>query len=519
MPQPSNIQAGAKSRSDWTHQPHSPLTQWMLDAIPGCIAWVALIFCIVSAVIYPRVMLLIATLVAAYSALRFLLAGFTNLIGTRRIKQQKNTNWYAEYTAHKTEDTLAWDAIHHVVIIPNYEESLHLLETTLDHLARCYGARENMTVVLAMEAAEPAALSKAEILCRSYQTAFTNIFFTMHPEGIQGELQCKSANQRWVGAWIADDLIEVQGYAPDHIVVTTMDADTRWHEDYFTALTYHFATDSHRYHRFWQAPIRYHNNVWQINPLLRLVNAYSAAFELAYLAADWWLPMPISSYSLSLQLLINSDFWDGDAIADEWHIYIKAFFRNDATTRIQPIFLPFSAHATTGKTILETVKNRYRQTLRHAWGSKEVGYIIGQMQTKPDVSRRRSFLLLLRVAHDILLSGAGWIIVSLGSILPLVLHPDLARLLLHNRWQDPVYVVFQAALLLVFVLGVIFWYQDLRTRPPRKHSAKFSEHLWTISSFFLLPLLTLIFVALPVLHAQTRLLLGLPLKFRVSPKL
>jgi len=70
-------------------------------------------------------------------------------------------------------------------------------------------------------------------------------------------MQCKSANQAWAARWIKRKLVDQLGYNIDHIVVTTMDADTLWHEDYFEALTYLFATNPDRHLRFWQAPIRY----------------------------------------------------------------------------------------------------------------------------------------------------------------------------------------------------------------------------------------------------------------------
>jgi hypothetical protein len=41
----------------------------------------------------------------------------------------------------------------------------------------------------------------------------------------------------------------------------------------------------------------------------------------------------------------------------------------------------------------------------------------------------------------------------------------------------------------------------------------------TLLSFPLLPFLTLIFVALPTIQAQTRLMVGIPLRFKVSKKI
>jgi hypothetical protein len=298
-----------------------------------------------------------------------------------------------------------------------------------------------------------------------------------------------------------------------------MDADTRWHKDYFCALTYLFATNPNRHLRFWQSPIRYHGNIWEINPLLRLVNTYSTAFELAYLAAPWWLPMPISSYSMSFRLLDASGYWDTDVMAEDWHMFIKAFFARNGEVEIEPVFLPFLAHATTGETLWEEIKNRYQQTLRHAWGSKEVGYIIAKMLEHPEMRFVPNFKLLLRVAHDILLAGAGWVIITIGSQLPLLLHSQIRPPTIEATLNDPTFMLLALSAVMVVILGIVFWIQDVIVRPPRPYKMRWQERVLTLVSFPLLPILTLIFVALPVLQAQTRLLVGVPLQYRVARKL
>src|SRR6185369_11587683 len=146
----------------------------------------------------------------------------------------------------------------------------------------------------------------------------------------------------------------------------------------------------------------------------------------------------------------------------------------------------------------------YQQTLRHAWGSKEVGYIVAKMLEHPEIPLKLSFPLLFRVGHDILLSGAGWIIMTVGSQLPLVLNPGLLQDMIKPENHDPTFLLLQVAFGLVSVLGIIFYIQDVIVRPPRTTKRTLKEYFLTLISFPLLPFLTLIFVALPVLQAQTR---------------
>jgi len=514
----NNVQLGV-GNSVWAGTPPPAIPERALDGIPGCLAWLALLFSVAAAIAFPRALLLVAAMLGFYSAVRFLFAGIANVMGLRNIRAWEATDWYSRYQADAPPDALSWDAVQHIVIIPNYKEPDEILTRTLENLAAQYEAHKRMTVVLAMEAAEEGCVERAERLVAAYASRFANLFYTVHPRGLPGEMQCKSANQAWASRWVKRQLVDQMGYNLDHIVVTTQDADSLWHPRHFYALTYLFATTPERTLRFWQAPIRYHTNIWDINPLLRIVNAYSTAFELAYLAAPWWIPMPMSSYSLSLKLLDSSGYWDSDVIADEWHMFIKAYFAREGAVKLDRIFLPFSATAVTGETLWQAAKNRYQQTLRHAWGSKEVGFIVAKMIEHPEVEFSMSFQLLFRVAHDILLAGAGWIILTAGAQLPFLFNPGLLPQILSEGASNPSYLLLQIAFGLVSVLGIVFWYQDVIVRPPRTRRQTFSERLFTLLSFPLLPIMTLIFVALPTLQAQTRLLVGIPLRFKVSKKI
>ena len=312
-----------------------------------------------------------------------------------------------------------------------------------------------------------------------------------------------------------------------------MDADTRWHEKYFEALTYHFAINPNRHLTFWQAPIRYHGNIWQVNPLMRIINTYATAFELAYLAAPWWMAMPMSSYSLSLKLLDDSGNWDTDVIADEWHMLIKAYFAQNGEVQLEHIFLPFLADSTTGDGILQSIQNRYSQTLRHAWGSKEVGYMIAKLIENPHVISINSIKLLLRIAHDILLAGAGWIILTVGSQLPVLFHPEIAPIQLDLLFASSdkigylvnglltahvAWILLALSSLVMIILVVVFQYQDHHVRPERIYPLTIKEAILELLSIPFMLILTLFVVAMPTLVAQTRLLLGIPLQFIVTDK-
>jgi hypothetical protein len=102
----------------------------------------------------------------------------------------------------------------------------------------------------------------------------------------------------------------------------------------------------------------------------------------------------------------------------------------------------------------------------------------------------------------------------LGSQLPLLLHPALVREKLHT----PPFILLQVSLAVVMLLTVLFWSLDLKTRPPRPAPWTLRERLSELASLPLLAVMTFVCVALPVLHAQTRLMLGRPIQFHVAAK-
>lgn len=490
------------------------LLQRVGEALPGALAWLVVPGALLAAWRAREALLWITALLAVYLAVRFVLAATAQARGLRRIRQWERTDWRAEYARRAGPGSLSREEVHHLVLLPSVDESEALLRRALDRLAAWSDARHSMSVVLAVEAAAPGAPARAHWLCRAYADRFRRVLVAIHPADLPGEIAGKSANLAWALRDTCRFLCTDASFAPYRTVVTVMDADTLWHPAYFDCLTTLFATDPARYATYWQAPIRYHGNVWAAHPLMRPLHAQASAWELAYLAAPWWMALPMSSYSLSLRLLDEAGGWDADVIADEWHMAIKSFFARRGQQRLQPVFLPFLVHATTAPTIRATLAARYRQTLRHAWGAREIGYALACTWQSPGTPRRAALRLAGRAAHDNLLAGAGALLLAAGTQLPLLVAPGWVRA---HLFSAP-FMIINLALLVVAGVSALLWAWDVRLRPPRPAPWTLRARLAEGIALLLLPTLTALCVTLPVLHAQTRLMLGRTLRFTVTAK-
>ena len=474
----------------------------VLDSVPGVLAWLALALVIVGAVRAPQAVLSIAALLGLYMAARFVLAGVANVMAMRRIARWERTNWRAEYERLRSPNSLAWEAVHHVAIIPNYRETVEKLRATLERLAEFADAPQMLSVVLAMEADEEGARQRFEQLRAEFAGRFCRMVYTSHPAGLPGELPGKASNEAWAARQVRRYLVDELGYPLGNLVVTVMDADSMLHPRYLEALTCLFATDSNRGRVIWQAPVLYHNNVWDVPRPISLLHVYSSAWETAYLAAPWWFALPYSTYSTSLRLLHEVGYWEAEP--EDRHIFGQSYFHYGGDAHVHAVYLPFSVDATSGPNLIAAFRARYEQTARHTmFGVWEISYTLDQM------FRRRSalpmvdaFKLFSQVTHDQIMAGAGWLIMTVGAQLPFLLHP---RLLV---FDSPQFLTLSVAMSIITVMGIAFWVMDWAQRPPRTRRWSWRERLFTLVSFPLLPLITVIALALPTLEAQTALMLG-----------
>ncbi|HLA45544.1 MAG TPA: glycosyltransferase family A protein, partial [Aggregatilineales bacterium] len=232
------------------------LSEALLNAIPGGLAWLSLVIVLILAWQAPLAMVFGAALLSTYTAIRFVFAGIAVFLGLRRVREWEAIDWQAEYQRRATPASLPLEKVHHLVIIPNYREDLDTLRRSLTRLAEQRVAKTQVTVMLAMESSEEASAEKGEALRLEFENRFANFFVAVHPRGLHLEMQCKSANEAWAARWAKRRLVdEGDGdYELRHIVVTTMDADTLWHPNHLEALGVLFATDESRYGAFWQAP-------------------------------------------------------------------------------------------------------------------------------------------------------------------------------------------------------------------------------------------------------------------------
>lgn len=271
-------------------------------------------------------------------------------------------------------------------------------------------------IILAMEASEKEALVKAKSLQRMYSDHFLDVLFTIHPSGRPGEIRGKSSNV----AWAASEMVRrtQQGSCSrdlSSILLTVMDADTCFAQDYFALLESHYraasleerkkmmfapctvfdrcvlSTCSSLFIQKTHSTTTKKSNANQVSPIVRIADMLWSAGVMSNLYDSSPIKFPCSAYSLPLSLVHAVGYWDTDAhaIGEDMHMFLKCFFATSGQLEVKTIYSPASQCNVEGTWWGDGIAARYGQAKRHMWGCLDSGYVL-----------RRSLFGLLAPGYD-----------------------------------------------------------------------------------------------------------------------
>ena len=371
--------------------PSRKVLERALEILPFALA-AALISSVVWGALWLPVPLVIVLLgFDMYWAWRSLNMGFHTIKGYRALKAAARIDWRKQYDAERItrNDVLDWDDVRHVVIIPTYKESVEKLSATLGKLAESEVALQKLLVVIAMEEADAEAPARFEVLQRDFGHCFLAMVGTTHPQNIPGEVRGKSSNEAWAAKKAKRLFCDEMGFDLDH---DDGDELRRRH-----ALPSALLQRPHLLLRheptplppFWQGPIFYYNNVWDVPAPLRIQNSLGGINHLAKLVRKYTVLFPQSTYSLSMRMCHDVGYWDVDVVPEDWHMFLKCFFALGGEPDVQPILLPVGNDGVRAHSYTRTFWEHYQQARRHAWGCTDIPYAIKQSFAHPEIPLRR----------------------------------------------------------------------------------------------------------------------------------
>lgn len=416
------------------------------------------------------------------------------------------------------KEGLSWQEVINLVILPTYNEDLNIIESSLNAIKEDSYPKDKMIIVLAMEArAGEEAYKKAEIIKERYKNIFPKLFVTFHPDGIEGELKGKGANQAWAIKQVRKDYIDPQNLDYEKILVSVFDIDTVITPGYFFCLTYRFLTTPNPYHASYQPVPVYHNNLWK-SPFFARIAASSNSF--------WQMMQQIrkeslatySSHSMTFKALVEIDFWATNMVSEDSRIFWHLLLHHKGNYRVEPLHFPVSMDVTMDKGFLETAKSLYKQQRRWAWGSENIPYLIfNTIKHWKTIDRKE----LIRQIFVQLYGFHSWatnaLIIAVVGWMPLLLGGDAFNTtVLSGNLPMVTRVLMNLAMVGLILSSVVSTL--LLPKIPEYYKNKFLKKIYMALEWIVIPVTIIVFGSIPCLDAQIKLMRGKYMGFWVTPK-
>lgn len=399
------------------------------------------------------------------------------------------------------------------VIIATYNETLETLEPSIQALTEVnYPLKQMFLIIAYEERGGTQTEANAKTLISKYGRKFGYAAAIKHPDGLHGEGKVKGANMSYAARELTN-FVNSRGLNPENIIVTTFDSDHRPHPNYFAYLTFLYASDPDRIHKSFQPIPMFYNNIWDAAAPMRLI-ATGNSFWMIMQTMRPHLLRNFAAHAQGLRTLIETDYWHLTSIVEDGHQYWRSYFSFGGNHQVVPVFVPVYQDAVLASTYLKTFKVQYVQLRRWAWGISDFPYVVQHCLR----DRRISLIEKLQQNFRLLEGHFSWatapLILTFVAWLPLYLNRDFADQLLAHQLP-----IITSRILTLAMIGLITTVViSLISLPPRPARYRRTRNIAMLFQWILLPLTAIVFSAFAAIDAQTRLMIGKYLDWKVTEK-
>jgi len=400
----------------------------------------------------------------------------------------------------------------HLALIPTYTESLDKLRLTVRALADAAWPTERKICAIITRETDTGGIENVRTLQAEFGNAFAEFIHILDPLE-PGIVVGKSSAMAWGGRYLYRKLVRERGMDPRLIIVTDLDADYRVHPQYFAYLTWVHSLDPNRETQLYQPVPYFHNNLWEAPLLPRLFAAVLTQLQM------WRSVLPeklqsFGSYSTTLHLVHDVGYWATDAIPEDSRFYWKSYFRYGDRFRAVPLFIPIYGDAVRARGYWRSMAEQYLQARRWAWGVTDIPFVVDNAVRHAEIPLVSRFWRVLNLFGEHINWAITPFVITFGAAVPLIINPAFGETTLGQNL--PLYASGMLSLAIVG-LGVLIVVEQ-RIVPPRPVDWNWLQRVASYVQWIGLPFMGIVFSMLPALDAQTRLLTGRYLEYRVTEK-
>lgn len=509
----------------------------LFEILPGALTWLLLLM--------PFILSLINVTLAVIFIVAYLLIYFVRSVGVdiralqgyRIMKQHQRLKWrqlLIEIENGRVDDTQKierpkWhfsnikrltahptpvkpSEVIHAVMIATYNESLEVLEPTVQSvLASDYDLKQIILVLAYEERGGERTEENVNILMSKYGNRFKYAMSVKHPKDMPGEIIGKGGNVTYAARQL-QKYLENEQIDPLKVIVTTLDADNRPHPQYFGGLSYIYCVTPDPIYHSYQPIVMYTNNIWDVPAPMRVLATGNSLFDIVLTMRTHML-RNFSSHAQGMQALIETDFWSTRTIVEDGHQFWRTYFRFDGRHEVYPIYIPIYQDAVLARTYRKTLKAQFIQLRRWTYGASDIAYVATNGFFRKNTIPKRD---LVSKFFRLLESHVDWAVappmLAFSAFVPVLINPQSYAAnvlpLVVSRVQE---IALAGALASVFIC--------FKTLPPKPARYKAHRNILMVIQWIYLPVVGLLYSSSAALYSQTRLMFGWYIgKFDVTEK-
>jgi len=476
----------------------------ILELIPGFLVWATFIGVIALSLGKPLWAIYFIIAFDVYWLLRITYMLIYLLASWWRFRRDAKIDWFNKVKSLSQN----YQEYYHLIFLPTYREPYQIVEKPFKALCQSNYDLSKFIVVLAGEERDKENfLSIAEQIKEKFHDQFSHLVITIHPQNLADELPGKGSNINYAGHQ-AKNLIDQLGLDYSKVIVSSFDIDTCVHPQYFAYLTYKYLTHPNPTHASYQPIAIYNNNIWESNPIVRVV-ASSTTF---WLFTDLSRPerlFTFSSHSMSFKALVDVGFWDKTIVTEDSRIFLQGLVYYDGDYQTVPMYIPVYMDTVDIGRFWRSLKNQYKQMRRWAWGVEHFPWMVRQFWFKGGQGRKVPFLKKMYYLWNQTEGVYSWatapIIILIAGRLPLWLAStsDRATALFQNA---PHILALLMRLSMGGLIVIAVLYTLMLPNKPKDYG--WQHYLIMLLQWVLVPVTLILFGSIPAVDAQTRLAIG-----------
>lgn len=506
--------------------------QRILEILPGLATWTVIIsLVLLPTLVYPTVVVGAIILVDLYWFVRS--ANITRGVRKtfRRLQREMSSDWLQlcldlPKSAWTDADGEAFDPrqIYHAALIPTYTESYVVLQATVSALAAAAYPGDRKIVAIITRTTDTDGIENVKRLQEEFGDSFAHFWHILDPL-LPGIVVGKSAAMAYAGPVLHDHLEEV-GLDMRRVIVTDLDSDFRVHPQWMGRVTWDYCQDPNRDFCLYQPVPMFHNNIWRVPAAVHVLASSSTQWQM-FLHTRPQRLVTFASYSMSMQLVRDVGYWDPHVIQEDSRFYWRSFFRYGSRLQVRGVALPFYGDCPRARSWGTTHVSQYNQIKRWAWGVSDVPFVFLNMLTHNEIPLRLRVYKFLLLVFNHLMWVAMPILLFFGASIPGQLAALSTWTGIHftgptdyslTKLSDYLGYVIAGILTFTLLNVAVLIAVDEALVPPRPPEWSRLRRAKSYVEVLLYPVFGLIFSVVPALEAQTRLMFGFYLEYRVTEK-